>query len=506
MANSSVSSQIDLREILAIAWRRKWLLFIPIPIVAAIAFGLSYLIEPEYESSTIIQIDPQIHLINEVQRLINEPSNMNATRSNDRSNILRSMYNDITSSHYAELLDQRMKIQWGPKLEEKARQYLMLQPSMTPEAAHLMVLRELMRSSVSVEWASSDQIRIVVTSTNAPQARDMANMLGDIFIAEKIIQDLQEIRSSQDFSDVQLERYERQVTDKMSEIAQVERELARLRSSEGTSTSANRTEVQGEIDQTENEIEDLRQNERAILVRLRDTDGLDINDLELVDSDQKRTNRKELVSRLSEFGDLLSGHTWSDPQVINFKLRQNDLLNSIESENEALVDEQYSQFDAAIKRDLVQLFSIRDQLDYLHAKKPHLETTLSYLAPGTDRIPDLEAQQAQLERELQMATDIRDGFRRQLESSTISQALLEERSSTKYRQVEPAKIAMMPFKPDRKRILLMGIMLGIAIGGGLVLLIELMDNSFKRVEDVEEVLGLKVIGISPKVDFDKQLN
>ena len=50
----------------------------------------------------------------------------------------------------------------------------------------------------------------------------------------------------------------------------------------------------------------------------------------------------------------------------------------------------------------------------------------------------------------------------------------------------------------------MGIMLGIALGVGAALLFELMDNSFKKVEDVEETLGLKVIGITPKVDFFKK--
>ena len=31
-----------------------------------------------------------------------------------------------------------------------------------------------------------------------------------------------------------------------------------------------------------------------------------------------------------------------------------------------------------------------------------------------------------------------------------------------------------------------------------------MDSSFKKVEDVEDILGIRVIGISPKVDFQNQ--
>jgi len=170
-----------------------------------------------------------------------------------------------------------------------------------------------------------------------------------------------------------------------------------------------------------------------------------------------------------------------------------------------LVDAQYARFDQTVRKDLADLFNARTRLNYLYSRKPYLESALKDLAPATDLIPELEAQQAQLQRELQVATDIRDRFRRQQESSTISQALLEDRSSSKYRKVEPAKLALAPVSPNRQKILIMGIILGLALGGAVVLLVELMDSSFKKVEDVEEVLGLKVIGISPKVDFDKSL-
>ena len=188
-----------------------------------------------------------------------------------------------------------------------------------------------------------------------------------------------------------------------------------------------------------------------------------------------------------------------------FKLRENHLLETIESENKKLVDAQFSSHDQSVRDDLSNLFNTRARLNYLYSRKPYLESALKDLAPATDLIPELEAQQAQLQRELQVATDIRDRFSRQQESSAISQALLEDRSSSKYRKVEPAKLALAPVSPNRQKILIMGIMLGLAIGGAVVLLVELMDSSFKKVEDVEDVLGLKVIGISPKVDFDKSL-
>jgi uncharacterized protein involved in exopolysaccharide biosynthesis len=238
---------------------------------------------------------------------------------------------------------------------------------------------------------------------------------------------------------------------------------------------------------------------------LRGVDGINPSQLTLDDSDAKKEAETELNGRISEVGDLLSRYSWNNPQVINFKLRENNLLETIEAENQKLVDAQYARFSQSVRKDLADLLSARARLNYLYSRKPYLESALNDLTPSTDQIPELEAQLAQLQRELQVATDIRDRFRRQQESSAISQALLEDRSSSKYRKVEPAKLALVPVSPDRQRILILGILLGLVLGGATVILVELTDSSFKKVEDVEEVLGLKVIAVSPRIDFDKSL-
>lgn len=505
MASTKSIGVLDMREIFAVLWRRKWLVIVPLPLVAVLTFAGSYLLTPKYESSTIIAIDPQVQLIADLQRMLSEPASYTAMQSRDRSNLLRSVYNELTSSHYAELLGERMKMARQGYIDGKAQEYVKLQANLTMDRARLMALQDVLKASIDLSWASGDQIRITALSTDPVEARDMANNLGDIFIAEKMRQDLNDIRSSQDFSDVQLEKYDRQVSDKMAEITRVEQRLARLRSADGTTSETNRSEIEAEINQTDSEVDDLRAQERSALDRLKGTEGLNVNQLSLTSTDGRKEAENELESRLKEIGDLLSRYTWSNPQVINFKLRQNHLLDTIEYENRAQVNKQYAQFGQSVRDNLASLFNARARLNYLYSKKPYLQSALSDLTPSTDLIPEYEGQLTQLQRELQVATDIRDRFRRQQESSTISQALLEDRSSSKYRTVEPAKMPLQPVSPNRKKILALGIVLGLAIGGAAVLMAELMDSSFKKVEDVEDVLGLPVIGISPKVDFEKKL-
>jgi len=51
----------------------------------------------------------------------------------------------------------------------------------------------------------------------------------------------------------------------------------------------------------------------------------------------------------------------------------------------------------------------------------------------------------------------------------------------------------------------MGIVLGFVLGGMVILLMELLDKSFKTVDDIEEWLGLPVLGIVPRIDGIKKL-
>ena len=47
----------------------------------------------------------------------------------------------------------------------------------------------------------------------------------------------------------------------------------------------------------------------------------------------------------------------------------------------------------------------------------------------------------------------------------------------------------------------MGIGLGIALGFGAIMIVELLDNSFKKVEDINEYLHLSVLGTIPRMEL-----
>ena len=48
---------VNIRDLASIAMKRKWLVILPLIIVTCLSYGATYVLNPKYESSTIIWID-----------------------------------------------------------------------------------------------------------------------------------------------------------------------------------------------------------------------------------------------------------------------------------------------------------------------------------------------------------------------------------------------------------------------------------------------------------------
>lgn len=63
--------------------------------------------------------------------------------------------------------------------------------------------------------------------------------------------------------------------------------------------------------------------------------------------------------------------------------------------------------------------------------------------------------------------------------------------------IESVKVPENPVSPNKKMNIAIAFLLGLMVSVGASFLIEFMDNTFKNKEQVEEILGLPVIGVIP---------
>ncbi|MCK4302378.1 MAG: hypothetical protein KAW91_06365, partial [candidate division Zixibacteria bacterium] len=106
---------IDIREILALILRRKWLVVIPVILVSAIAVAGSLLLTPLYSSSTIIWIDKPQNVSRELVRIIGGESRQRLSGEDHRR-----LQNEITSQTYLHQLIRDLGLDNDPEVALQA--------------------------------------------------------------------------------------------------------------------------------------------------------------------------------------------------------------------------------------------------------------------------------------------------------------------------------------------------------------------------------------------------
>jgi uncharacterized protein involved in exopolysaccharide biosynthesis len=490
-------NQFELSEIMSLIWRRKWLLILPVIIAAGSAFAALYIVTPVYETSSIIWVGSSVRLSSDLQRLVG--NDLTAIgQSRNRTDELRSLRNEITSSPFIRQLVDRLKLDSNPGLDEKANKLKADWPHLTVDQIKFNLLLEDLRDKIDIEFSGQDQVRITVESPDPYLARDMAQNLSEIFIAEKMKQQLGSVLASQDFSYGQLDKYERNLQDKINARTTLEKELMNFELDASVTSDQNRRDIGSEIQAIKVEIGDKEEEARELLKAIT---SIPSGNLKLDESNTINNLKSEVETLLRSISEIIIKYPWNSSEALSFKSRLYSHMDRIEREIEDLTKEQFSGNDENTLRKLANLFNTRALLDMLYSEQNSLELALSDLNNKIGLVPEYQARIDQLNREVTAARGIRDRFKNQQESVQISQAVLSE---SEFTIIQPAQLPFAPVFPDKKKLLIIGILIGVVIGGGLILLAELLDNSFKKIEEVEDSLNLQVIGVIPEIEAVKK--
>lgn len=79
----------------------------------------------------------------------------------------------------------------------------------------------------------------------------------------------------------------------------------------------------------------------------------------------------------------------------------------------------------------------------------------------------------------------------------MAENLERKQQGEQFKILDPARIPEKPVKPDKRKVLLIGAVIGLVIGFGLTWFRESLDRSFHTVSEVENYLGIPVIATIP---------
>jgi len=145
------------------------------------------------------------------------------------------------------------------------------------------------------------------------------------------------------------------------------------------------------------------------------------------------------------------------------------------------------------------LGNTEDTIKFLQRQRDDLAAIVSDLTDSISRTPSVEAALSALTRDYQNLRDEYTQTKAKFADAQIGERLEQDRQAERFEVLEQATVPSAPTKPNRKKIMVAGLGGGFALGIGLVVLLELLDNSIRGVSDLERRLQLRPIGVIPYI-------
>ncbi len=99
---------------------------------------------------------------------------------------------------------------------------------------------------------------------------------------------------------------------------------------------------------------------------------------------------------------------------------------------------------------------------------------------------------------------IKDSYNSLMErklDADIAVSMERKSKGERFRILDLAKVPQKPVSPDVKKLLMMSVAVGLGLGGGLIFLLDLLDTSLRRPEDIESLLKIPVLATIPNVYY-----
>ncbi|MBW1674810.1 MAG: hypothetical protein JRJ45_14465, partial [Deltaproteobacteria bacterium] len=200
----------------------------------------------------------------------------------------------------------------------------------------------------------------------------------------------------------------------------------------------------------------------------------------------------------TQLASLEARYTQRHPDIIRLKQEISDLESKQKSDlgegQEVPEDRGITQAEINLEN---QLREIGWEIKNLKAETAQLHSQMKWYQTQVENTPKREQELMSLNRDYRNIRETYNSLLSRKLESEIAVNLERKQKAEQFRILDPAQVPIRPFKPDIRRILLMTVGLGFALGCGLAYLRETMDTSFRRPDDVEEVLQIPIIASLP---------
>ncbi|MGH7456550.1 MAG: hypothetical protein ACRENG_34700, partial [bacterium] len=337
--------------------------------------------------------------------------------------------------------------------------------------------------------------------TNPEQAYLLTKSLAEVFIEESLLAEEVGPRETLVFATKQLEGYSQKLEQAREELRQFKTGMVRAQTRSVDVNVQNETQINTQLKSLAVEIADKRSQALAVenqMGALKDRIAIQL-------SSRATDLRAQMIEKISSTAVLMVQASWKDPQVIKLNQETANLRESLQQEIRATGIKSSANGYSARDLDLaVQRQMMLTDLELLDRHKAVLEGLVQNYKQSLTQQPSRDLELEQLQSNVNTYEELVKKFEEQVRSSQIGGALRRSDAEVRYKLLDPANRPITPNTADQPKIFLMALFGGLGFGIGLVYLIEFFDHSFKSVDEIEQFLGVTVLGTVPKLDFGEK--
>jgi uncharacterized protein involved in exopolysaccharide biosynthesis len=486
MSGTPESGTLDLRQLTRVLMRRRWLLFLPWLVALLVGVAAAFLLKPIYVSRVTLMLEQPQELAGPLGGLVG--GGINPEQQAGR------MREQVQSTVFLRGVIAATGLRSAPGVRAWALKSARRYPGLSPDQQVDAFLCDYLRTAIEVRRERGDVFEITVSDFEAGRARRLAEAVANQFVAASKAAQLDAARSTQNFSAEQEEVYRRKLAE--SE-ARLEAAARAAMGTGGTQVDAgNVVRARGLLEQANLELEEQRQKLSGLQTQVQDRQLGDR--LGVLSSPRSANLSAQLVELDRQYSAVLvAGSPDNDGSGVRVLIARK--YGELEQELEQSATAALPDLPADARDLLVRTRLAQADLAAKQTGRDEIARQLSSYRREQALSPDRDLALQRLRQEVETNRTLYNSFVQQSASAQITEAFQNTRVGGRFSVLEPAMQPLAPSRPNRPLIILLAFVLGAVVGIGTVLVVEQHDESIKDAQEVENILGLPVLGAVPRV-------
>lgn len=485
LADDANDDAINLRHYWGIILRRKWTVLIFFAIVVAVGMISTYLTTPIYRATTTLQIDQEEAKIVQYEQ-VQSPQQTGW----DSAEYLRTQQEVLRSRGIAERVATELNLAehplfnsppgksglaawlpWG-KSDEVAAQPAQLDSAALAEKTR--ALAGVVQGGLLVEpVANSRLLRVSFSSPDAKLAAQVANSIATVFINHNLARRMDATSYAKTFLQDRLQQVQAKLEDSEKALVTFQREQELIKSEGKEPGSSINTMVMQDFSSALTQAQQERIKAESLY---KAAEGISINALPEVMENKTLQGLKERKQKLeADYQENLKIYKPAYPRMQQLQEHIN--------ETQAAINEELSNVRA----------SIRTRYTAARAQEIALGSKVQESKRSILNEQDRSIQYNILKRDVDTNRELFEGLLQRLKEVGVAGGVGTNNISV----VDKAEVPGAPYTPNPRRNLMIAIFLGLAGGIGLAFLFEHLDDTLKQSDELEQQLGLPVLGVVP---------